>query len=157
MADTDTIINGYQYQFSSLELSVILPNGSSEIFITIGELSYSEQLEVAFVMGANQGPVGWTAGVYTPQDGSFSVAKADLMSRLIEKVGNGWMTKRYKIVAKYNDEGQPICVDEMVVRIVSNEDSGTAGTADALMSKIGFKPFLIKRNNITPLAQHLGA
>lgn len=154
---SDTIINGYQYQFSSLELSVILPNGSSEIFITIGELSYSENLEVAFVNGANQGPVGWTAGMYTPQDGSFSVAKADFMAQLVRKVGNGWLTKRYKIVAKYNDEGQPICTDEMVTRLVSVEDSGTAGTPDALMVKIGFKPFLIKRDGITPLPQHLGA
>jgi hypothetical protein len=113
-------------------------------------------LEVAFVNGANQGPVGWTAGHYTPQDGSFSITKADFMARLVEKVGNGWMTRRYKIVAKYNDEGQPICTDEMVIRIVSVEDSGSAGTPDALMVKLGFKPFYIKRNNITPLAQHLG-
>jgi hypothetical protein len=148
------LINAHRYSFASLELSLITPDGDSEIFIDINELSYSDALEIAFIEGANQAPVGWTSGVYKPGDASISMAKSSFQKGIVEKIGNGWLGSNLRVVAKYNDEGEPLTVDTLVTRITGAEDSGAPGP-DGLFVKIALKPIVIKRNGITPLKQHL--
>lgn len=147
------LINGRRYSFASLELSLITPDGSSEIFIDINELTYSEALEISFIRGANQAPVGWTSGEYTPGDATISMAKSTFQA-LIERIGNGWLGSNLRVVAKYSDEGEPLTTDTLVTRIKGAEDTGSPGP-DGLFTKMTLLPMIIKRNGITPLAQHL--
>jgi hypothetical protein len=148
------LINGRRYSFASIEFSILKPDGSAASFIDIDAISYSDQLTIEFVPGTSQAPVGWTSGVYEPQDGSFSVAKSSFQSGIVEAIGNGWMGANVKFTVNYADEGEPLTSDEVIARLTGANDDHSAGPTH-LKTEVTFKPILIKRNGVTPLANHL--
>ncbi len=153
MAETP-LINGRRYSFSSIEIAIVRPDGKSEIFIDIDEINYSEGLDIAFVPGTNSAPVCWTAGIYQAEDTSLSMTKSSFQQGVVEAIGNGWMGANLEIVCKYNDVGEPLTKDVITCRISKAEDAHSFGP-DPLKTKMTCKTFLIKRNDITPLENHL--
>jgi hypothetical protein len=148
------LINGRRYSYSSIEVSFLKPDGKSEIFIDIDEISYKDGLDIAMVPGTNQAPVGWTAGTYSADDASFSIAKSSFQTGIVEAIGNGWMGANLEISVKYQDLDEPLTTDVLTVRILNAEDGHSFGP-DHLKVKVGCKTFLITRNGITPLKNHL--
>jgi hypothetical protein len=153
MAETP-LINGRRYSFASIELAIVRPDGKSEIFIDVDEISYSDSLDIAMVPGTNSAPVGWTAGNYSAEDTAVSMTKSSFQQGIVEAIGNGWMGANLEIVVKYNDVGEPLTKDVITCRINKAEDSHTFGP-DPLKTKMSCKTFLITRNDITPLLNHL--
>lgn len=148
------LINGRRYSYASLEISIVRPDGKSEIFIDISEISYAHGLDIAFVPGTNAAPVGWTAGNYLAEDTSVTVTKSSFQQGIVEAIGNGWMGSNLEIVVKYNDVGEPLITDTITCRISKTEDAHSFGP-DPLNVKMTCKTFLVKNNGITPLQNHL--
>lgn len=145
-----TNINGRNYSYSSLELSIIRPGGSSEIFVNVDSISYSDALEIAMVNGTNQGPIGWTAGTYSAADATLSMGKSDFQKGIVEKIGHGWMGANLIVSAKYSDVGEPLTVDKLIARISGASDTGSYG-AESLRTALTLKVFMIERNGIRPI------
>ena len=127
MAIAQPLINGRRYSFSSLECTIVKPEGETEVFIDISALSYGEVLTIEFVRGAAQRPLGWTAGDYEPPDASITVTKSKFTTGIVEGIGAGWLGSVIKIVAKYNDIGEPLTVDEITCRIMGQQNDHSAG------------------------------
>jgi hypothetical protein len=144
------LVNGRDFSYASLEISLLRRGRSSEIFVKIDEVSYSDALEIAFVRGTNRGPLGCTAGVYTPGDASLSMAKADFQTGIVEGIGDGWLGSNLLVLVKYADEGESVITDRLNCRIVGADDSHSHG-ADNLKTKLGLKPITIERNGIKPV------
>lgn len=147
------LINGRRYSFASLEFNILKPSGASEVFIDIDAINYSHNLNIEFVPGTSQAPVGWTSGVYEPQDGSFSLAKSSF-TRLVQDIGNGWMGANVKLVLNYADEGEPLTTDTIIARLSGAGNDHSAGPGH-LKVEVTFKSILIKDGGITPLLNHL--
>jgi hypothetical protein len=81
------LINGRRYQFASIEMAILKPNGSSEIFIEFNSITYADGLDISFVRGTNQAPIGWTDGEYEADDTVVTFYKSALQ-RLIDSVGS---------------------------------------------------------------------
>lgn len=151
---TGPLINGRRFSHASIETSIQGVAGSSEIFIDIQEVSYSDALELSFVYGTNQAPLGATKGKYEPGEAALKMGKSSVQ-KLIAKIGNGWLGSNLKVVVKYSDVGEPQCIDEFLGPIVGLEDSSSEGP-DAVQPTLKVKPFYVKRNGIKPLPDHLG-
>jgi hypothetical protein len=149
MADLP-LINGRRYSYTSIESSLILPAGTSEIFIDMQEISYADALEVAFVEGTAQGAIGWTAGVYRPEDSSLKIGKSSFQRGIVEAIGDGWLGSVLLLNVKYSDEGEPLTVDSLTTRIISASDSYSVGP-DPLAVTLGLKTIKILRNGIKPI------
>lgn len=147
---TDILINGRRYGYASLEISILRPGSSSEIFIDIDEISYSEELEIALVRGTNKGPIGWTGGVYTANDANMRMGKSSFQKGIVEKIGNGWLGANVTALVKYADIGEPVITDKLIARTMKAEDSHSYG-ADNLKTALGLKCFMIERNGIKPI------
>jgi hypothetical protein len=149
-----SVVNGRRFSFSSSETHVLRPDGSDVLFIAIDAISYSDKLNMSFVMGANRAPVGVTSGVYEPDDCTLSLAKSDFQTGIVEAIGNGWMGKKVKIQISYADEGEPLCTDEIIGFLTGSADDHSAGP-DHLKVSVTVKAILIQRNGVTPLENHL--
>jgi hypothetical protein len=153
MAETP-LIKGRRYSYSSIEVAILRPDGKSEIFIDIDEISYSDSLDIAFVSGTNQAPVGWTAGTYSAEDTSLSMSKSTFQTGIVDTIGDGWLGSNLEITVKYNDEGEPLTTDVIICRISKCEDAHSFGP-DPLKAKMSCKTFYITRNGKTPLKNHI--
>jgi hypothetical protein len=147
------LINGRRYQFASIEMSVLKPNGSSEIFIEFSDITYKDSLAIEFVRGTNQAPIGWTDGEYEADDTVVTFYKSALQ-RLIDAVGSGYMGANFVITVKYSANGEPLTVDVITCRLSGLSDSPSKGP-DPLAVEATFKTMLITRNGNTPLAGQL--
>lgn len=144
------LVNGRDFSYASLEISLIRRGRSSEIFVKIDEVSYSDALEIALVRGTNSGPLGWTRGVYEPGDASIRMAKADFQTGIVEGIGDGWLGANLQMLVKYADEGMPVITDKLNCRIIGADDSHTHGP-DNLKTVVNLKPIMIERNGIKPI------
>lgn len=151
MAFPQPLINGRRYSFSSIEFTVIRPDGGTEVFLDVNDISYADVLNIEFVKGASQGPIGWTAGEYEPADGSFTCTKSKFQTAIVEGIGDGWLGANLNIVAKYNDVGEPLTKDEIQCRISGAEDAHSQGPGP-LNEKVSLKVMTILRNGIKPIA-----
>jgi len=147
------LVNGRRYQFSSIELSVLKPNGSSEIFIEINAINYADSLDIAFVRGTNQAPIGWTDGEYEADDTTITFYKSALQ-RLIDAVGSGYLGANFVITVKYSANGEPLTTDVINCRLSGLKDNPAQGN-EAIAVEATFKTLYITRNNNTPLVNHL--
>lgn len=147
------LINGRRYQFASIEMSVLKPNGSSEIFIEFNSISYGDALDIAFVRGTNAAPIGWTDGEYEAEDTVVAFYKSALQ-RLIDAVGSGYLGANFVITVKYSANGEPLTTDVITCRLSGLKDAPAQGN-EALTTEATFKTMLISRNNQTPLLNQL--
>jgi hypothetical protein len=147
------LINGRRYQFSSIEMSVLKPGGSTEIFIEFNSISYADALDIAFVRGTNQAPIGWTDGEYEAEDTTVAFYKSALQ-RLIDAVGPGYLGANFVITVKYSAVGEPLTTDVITCRLSGLKDAPAQGN-EAITTEATFKTMLITRNGNTPLLNQL--
>lgn len=147
MSIASTLINGRRYSFSSVELSLVKPDGSAELFIDISELSYGRALTIEFVRGAARNPLGVTAGDYEPPDASMTMGKSTFTTGIVEGIGEGWLGSTVKIVAKYADVGEPLTVDEIDAIIMSAQEDHSTGAA-SLNVVVALKVLLVQTNGV---------
>lgn len=145
-----TRINGRYYSFTSIEMSLIKPDGKSEIFIEISDLNYSDVLNIELMKGSARRAYGVTAGEYEPGDVSFSLAKSVFQKGLVEAIGDGWLGANLQVVAKYNDVGEPLTVDTVQCIITGAEDAHSSGST-GLVVKVSCKGLDISRNGVNPI------
>jgi hypothetical protein len=150
MADIP-LINGRRYSYASIEVSILRPDGSSEIFIDIDSLNYSEALDIAFARGTARGPIGWTAGTYEAADTTMSMGKSSFQTGIVDNIGDGWLGSNLQITAKYSDDGEPLTTDVITCRIAGAADDYSDGPDD-LKTEVTCKTFGITRNGIKPIA-----
>lgn len=151
MAKQQFFLNGRRYSHSSLEITILRQNKTSEIFIDIDSIDYGEELDIALVRGTNRGMIGWTAGDYTADDATLSMGKSTFQFGIVTAIGNGWLGTDISVTISYNDVGEPLTTDVLKGRILSAKDSSTAGPENN-KTKMGIKCAWISRNGIFPLA-----
>jgi len=152
MAIASTLINGRRYSFSSIEISVIKPDGASELFIDVSALSYGRALTIEFVRGAARNPIGVTAGDYEPPDASMTMGKSTFTQKIVEGLGSGWLGSTIRIVAKYSDVGEPLTVDEIDAVIMGAQEDHSSGAA-ALNTVVALKVLNIQTNGIADIGE----
>lgn len=120
---TAPLINGRRYSYSSIEYTLQAGVFAGTV-IDIDEISYSEQLDIAFRNGTSKIPLGSTAGVWQPQECTLSMGKSTF-TQFMALVGPGWLGSNLLLMANYNDEGEPLTSDLITSRITghSNEHS----------------------------------
>lgn len=148
------LVNGRRFSHASLEITLQGVKGSAEIFIDVQEVSYGDSLEIVFVYGTNQAPLGATKGKYEPADAVLKMSKSAIQ-KVIEKIGDGWLGSSLQVVIKYSDEGEKQIVDSFVGPITKLDDSSSDGP-DPIQPSITLKPFYVLRNKIKPLKNHFG-
>jgi hypothetical protein len=148
------LVNGRRFSHASLEITLKGIKGSSEIFIDVQEVSYADALEIVFVYGTNQAPLGATKGKYEPAEAVLKMGKSAIQ-KFLAKVGDGWLGSNLSVVIKYSDEGEAQIVDSFVGPIIGLDDSSSDGP-DPIQPSIKLKPFYILRNKIKPLKDHHG-
>lgn len=133
------LINGRRYSYSSIEIS--MQSGTAAgIQIDIDEITYSEQLDIAFRRGTSKIPLGSTAGVWEPQEGTISMGKS-AFGEFVARALPGWMGSNLLIAINYNDEGEGLQTDLITARIVGMENSHSYGP-DALHTILKFIPVI---------------
>jgi hypothetical protein len=147
------LINGRRYQFSSIEFSVLKPDGTTEIFIEINSISYGDALDIAFVRGTNAAPIGWTEGEYEAEDTVVTFYKSALQ-RLIDAVGPGYLGANFSLTVKYSANGEPLTTDRITCRLSGLKDSPAVGN-EPLSVEATFKTMIVTRNGNTPLLNQL--
>jgi hypothetical protein len=150
MATQQFYLNGYKYSHSSLEITVQRENGSSEIFVDVDSIEYSDALEIELVRGTNRGMIGWTAGDYEAADSVLSMGKSSFQIGIVRNLGDGWMGSDIQVTISYNDRNQPLTRDVLKGRILSAADSSAAGPAN-VRTKMGIKTAYIMRDGFMPL------
>lgn len=158
MAVQFPVIRGRKYDWSSVEISLVLPEGkSAQIFIEVKSVTWDDTIEETLVYGTNAAPVGRTRGVYNPGEGSLDLTR-QMCAVLVEQLGDGYMEKEFDINCKYSDPlinlGQPITDALERCRIIGIAPSYAQG-GEELRDEVKFKPMTVLRNGKTPLIDHL--
>lgn len=144
------LIAGRRYSFSSIEIMAMVGARPLGLFLDVDDISYSEVLEIAFRRGTARIPLGSTAGIYQPQEGSMQMGKSTFQS-MITAIGPGWMGINFLINVAYFDVGEPLTVDSITCRLLGVEDAHSH-SAEALVSVVKFIPIVpIIRNGVIPL------
>lgn len=140
-------INGDTYGFSSV--SVVIGGLQP---IAINEIEYNTELEPGKVRGTSVEVLATTAGE-GDHSGKIVLNKSD-SNAIIKALGAGFMRKKFQIVVKYAEEGEPTIIVDILdgVRITnygqahSNGPDGLMVSHDLFISKItydGLDPFNI--------------
>lgn len=141
-------VNGIQYDFSSIEISLPVPQ------LGFASIDYSSSLEPGEKRTNNSSrKVGRTRGV-AKDEASFEMYKVEA-DALITRMGPGYKEKSFNITVSYADTGMPIITDYIYgarIKKVSNspkegsetpkvkfdldvmevQESGVPGTIDSL-------------------------
>lgn len=137
-------INGLVYDYSSIEITI---NGLPYQGIT--EINYSDTMEPGILRGTGPLMRGRSRGLYEAES-SFTIAKEDFdaVKRALVAMGlGGFMEAVFLITVSYKEATGNMITDEIEgCRIKHNENSHSAGNADALMHKVDLSVFRIKWN-----------
>ncbi len=146
---TAPLINGRRYSYSSIEMNFVAGAFIGKV-IDIDEINYTEQLDIAFRRGTSKIPLGSTAGVWEPQEGSFSIGKSTFTAFLqnVAAVAGQWLGLNFVLTVNYKDEGEALTSEIITARFTGREDAHAYGP-DALHMMIKFMPVIpIVTNNI---------
>lgn len=143
------LINGHRYSFASIETVAQIGATPTQLFLDMDGISYSEDLDVAFVQGTSRAPIGWTSGTYVPGEATLHLGKSTF-TQMVLQVGAGWMGINLILNVSYADIGEILTIDTLIARIVGNEDSYDY-SPDPLHVTLKLKPIQILRNGIPPL------
>lgn len=138
------MINGFAYSWASVKIKI---DGADAIMIK--ELSYKHKVDRAKVRGAGMKPLGETRGEYEAE-GSLTLTREG-WDQLRNKLGNGYMEKRFGISSSYAEEGQPTVTDELSgVKISEVENKPKQGT-DGLEVTLELSVMGILEGGLNPL------
>jgi hypothetical protein len=144
------LIAGRRYSYSSIEIMAMVGPRPLGVFIDVDDISYSESLEFAFRRGTSRVPIGSTAGMYNPQEGSMQMGKSTFQS-MITQIGPGWMGINITLNVAYFDVGETLTLDTILCRLTGVEDAHAYGP-EALVSVVKFMPLVpILRNGVSSM------
>jgi hypothetical protein len=143
---TTPLVNGNRYSWSSIEISLTGATIGSQIFVDCQGANYGEALEVSFMRGTSRAPIGWTAGIWNPDDLTLDFGKST-MTELITLLGPGWLGTNLVVAVGYADVGEPVTIDGITAKITGRKDGHSQGP-DPLMEQLILKPILIAMNGI---------
>lgn len=144
------LINGRRYSYASLEIIAKFGISPVTVMLDVNEISYGQGLDFAYKYGTAPIPLGVTQGNWTGSDGSFVCGESTL-AKLVGAIGPGWMQVNFTMNVAYFDIGEPLTVDTILARIIS-EDHAHAYGPDPLGVTVGFRPLgPILRNGISPM------
>jgi hypothetical protein len=139
-----SLINGYEYDYNSIEFAV---NGI--VFTGIQSIDYTESMERSEVRGTTPKVLSFTRGQYKAE-GSFEMLKRDydlLTSALTNKFDSN-----FSATISYSNPGDLITVDEIIgMKLTEVGKSHSVGT-DALVVSCSFVCVEIKENGKSSVA-----
>lgn len=146
MASTP-LINGHLHDYATLVIHL-----DGEVIKGVASLNYKDSLDPGEARGNSPLPIGFTIGEYKAEGDFELYLRHD--SELIKKLGNGFMQKRFDIVAQYRaQDGGELITDTLVgCRLKSNDASNSKGS-DALVRKHDLLVHYIKWNGFNPLEE----
>lgn len=137
-------INGQRYDFSSIEA-----NAGGMIHKGYEEISYSHKMEPGEARGTHQVALGDTPGEYSAE-GSLTMLKTEYQE-WIERLGRGYMRKRFNMTVSYGDDGSEIIVDELLrCRIKSSENQHQKGN-EPLKVKVSLWIGYLREGGVDPV------
>lgn len=145
MAEQFPRINGYEYSFSDVEITV-----DGQRYTGIRSLSYNPTRDVGMAEGSPAQPLGYGRGTYGGGEGSFSMLRVSF-DAMVEAVGEGYMEKIFPIVASYAPEGSPITTDELIGCTMTGIDFQGERGPDPLYVEVSFKFLNMLTNGVAPL------
>lgn len=143
-------LNGRRYSHSSLEITILKANSTSELFIDVDSADYGDHIDVVLVRGTNRGPIGITAGDYTADDCNLSMGKSTFQRGIVDALGDGWMGSNISCTFAYNDVGEPLTTDVVRGVLVGAADASKQG-ADPNKTTLKIVAMWVSRNGIFPL------
>lgn len=157
MALEHPTIRGRRYSRRDATVTVIGRDGA-EIFVDIGDLSYSgAPLEEAYVtaegmiVGRTRGDIGAVEATLQMSKQAFHV----LVERLMGE-GIGYKEAEFSILIAYSGPGLPTIIDTLEnCRIVTDEESHSVGP-DPLWVDVGIRALNCKRDGNDAVAGMLG-
>lgn len=133
-----SLINGHRFSYSSLEIAIKSATSKPQVYIDVDSIDYSESLEIAFRWGTSRGPIGSTAGRYTPEELTMKMG-ASTFATFLTQCGPGWLGLNMLIVLAYADIGEPLVTDTIPCRLVGRANSHETG-AESLVTTVKFMP-----------------
>lgn len=146
---TAPLINGRRFSYSSIEMNFLAGVFVGRV-IDIDEITYSEQLDIAFRRGTSKIPLGSTSGMWEPQEGSFSIGKSTFAAFMagVAATSGQWLGQNFILNVNYNDVGESLMTDVLTARFTGQENAHAYGP-DALKMTIKFMLVIpIVTNNI---------
>jgi len=127
------LIDGHKHDFSSVEVQVSTDEGAPEIITAVSELTYNQALAPGVVRGTKSQPLAFTQGKLEPGEGTLTLPLEDAQELRVA-LGNGYMTKQFKIVANYSATGSETITDELIgCRITDEETTGSGDSEDPIL------------------------
>jgi hypothetical protein len=135
---TAPLINGRRYSYSSIELNFLSGAFVGRV-IDCDEINYAEELDFAFRRGTSRLPLGSTAGMWEPQEGSLSMGKSTFTKFIaaIAATSGQWLGTNFVLTVNYNDEGESLTSEVLTGRWKGHEN-GHAYGPDALKVMVKF-------------------
>ena len=142
------LVNGTRFDFSSIETDVngVVNKGYKEI-------SYSHKLEPGQVKGNSPQVLGRTTGEYSAE-GSLTMFLSE-WDELKRSLSPGYMTTVFTISVAYNDDGEPLQVDNLLGCRIKNVEKQHSQGGDPLAMKIDLDILYIRENGDDPLPNPL--
>ena len=144
------LIDGNKFDFSSVEW-----NYNGYIVTAVNEISYSQALTPGQVYGARSEVLAFTRGTLAAGEGSFSMPIQDA-SEFMTELGSGYREILLPCTVTYGSPNVATITDKLVAcRITNDENSGSAGSEEPLMTVFSFMYLYGSRNGIFPLLNQL--
>lgn len=142
-------INNRTHSYASVEIDI-----DGDLYTAVKSINYNDGLEPGELRGTAVHRLQRTDGEYKA-DGNIelSIAEAD---QLIQKLGNGFMLKAFKITVQYAPEGGTVITDELIgVRLKKKDNSNQQGS-DPTMVKFDLDIMYIIHNGKLPFVMKNG-
>lgn len=133
-----SLINGHRFSYSSLEIAIAAATAKPQVYVDVDSIEYSENLEIAFRYGTSRGPIGSTAGRYTPEDLTMKMGFSTF-AQFITQAGPGWLGLNMLITIAYADIGEPLTIDTIPCRLTGRSNAHETG-AESLVTSVKFMP-----------------
>jgi hypothetical protein len=143
---TVPLVNGNRYSWASIEIALVGATIGTQIFVDCEGANYGEKLTVSFMRGTSRSPIGWTSGIWEPDDLVLDFGKSSA-TELITQLGPGWLGTVIIANVCYADAGEPVTVDSIVAKFTGRANAHSQ-SPDPLKEPLTLKPILIALNGI---------
>jgi hypothetical protein len=152
MSIIQPLVNGYRYDFASIELLV---DGVPVVGDGFSSISYDDTNEPGVVGGASAMALGLTPGTYSAE-GEVEFLKEEedeFLGVLVSAGAGGIYEARFLVNVGYAEAGAPVRVDQLVgCRLKKISDAHQRGGNDGLKVRHGLYIQYIIRNGKMPLS-----
>jgi hypothetical protein len=137
-------INGNRYSWASVEIDI-----GGVIVTDIVSIDYSSKVDRKEVYPTGGiAPVGRTRGRGS-HSASFEIRK-EAHRNLIKRLGNGFMEVPFGVTVNYQDEGNPICTDQLIACKMGETANSHKDGNEELIVKVPLSLLDIKYDSLSP-------